>query len=593
MHSWSRWLHKAEEPPTTATTEVASITGPTGDGAAATQQMREAGSGDFRQVVDVLEQDVLSAIRAVLDQAARAREGTAATVTTLGGIHANMSALAEASRQAAADTVEIATTSEHLSATSRDIAHSTGIASQRVTDAAALAGEARELVSALGESTHAIGAIVSTISDVARQTNLLALNATIEAARAGAAGRGFAVVAAEVKTLSVETSAAAQDIRERIERLQDIADQSATAIGRITALIADVLPVFQALQGAVEDQDGSIGRLARRTTETSTFIEQVSAQTADADAQAQEAALRSSEADDAAARVVDLANGLTRRFVAVIRHTQAGDRRVHDRFPVEIPVRVQRGSQEFSTQTIDIGKGGVLLAMVEGIPVTAGERLILSSDRLGRIGLTIVGVSALGWHARFETSAPADAARLRGFVEGIEADYRPLIERAQAASRTISEALSRAIAESRIAPDVLFEAEYMPVPGTNPQQFTTRALPLLEELLPTIQEPLLASDPRMVFCAAVDRNGYLPVHNTIYSQPQRPGDPVWNAANSRNRRIFDDRTGILAARSTRPFVVQAYPRDMGGGVMVMLREIDVPIQIGTRHWGGFRMAYRL
>lgn len=593
MHSWSRWLYKAEEPLTTATTEVASITGPMGDRAEATHQTREAGSGDFRKVVDVLEQDVLSAIRAVLDQAARARNGTASTVTTLGAIHANMSSLAEASRQAAADTVEIATTSEHLSATSRDIAHSTGLASQRVTDAAALAGEARELVSALGDSTHAIGAIVSTISDVARQTNLLALNATIEAARAGAAGRGFAVVAAEVKTLSVETSAAAQDIRERIARLQDIADQSATAIGRITALIADVLPVFQALQGAVEDQDGSIGRLARRTTETSTFIEQVSAQTADADAQAQEAALRSSEADAAAARVVDLANGLTRRFVAVIRHTQAGDRRVHDRFPVEIPVQVQRGSREFPTQTIDIGKGGVLLAALEGIAVSAGERLVLSSDRLGRIGLTTVGVSALGWHTRFETSDPADTARLRGFVEAIEADYRPLIERAQTASRTISEALSHAIAERRIAPDMLFEAEYMPVSGTDPQQFTTRALPLLEELLPPIQEPLLASDPRMVFCAAVDRNGYLPVHNTIYSQPQRPGDPVWNAANSRNRRIFDDRTGILAARSTRPFVVQAYPRDMGGGVMVMLREIDVPIQIGTRHWGGFRMAYRL
>ena len=59
-----------------------------------------------------------------------------------------------------------------------------------------------------------------------------------------------------------------------------------------------------------------------------------------------------------------------------------------------------------------------------------------------------------------------------------------------------------------------------------------------------IPEPLLESDPRMVFCAAVDRNGYLPVHNRKYSLPQRPGQTAWNTANSRARRIFDDRAGF-------------------------------------------------
>jgi methyl-accepting chemotaxis protein len=85
----------------------------------------------------------------------------------------------------------------------------------------------------------------------------------------------------------------------------------------------------------------------------------------------------------------------------------------------------------------------------------------------------------------------------------------------------------------------------------------------------------------------------VPVHNRRVSQPQRPGDPVWNTANSRNKRIFDDRAGIAAARSARPFLVQAYARDMGGGQMVMLREVDAPIRALGRHWGGFRTAYRL
>jgi methyl-accepting chemotaxis protein len=97
----------------------------------------------------------------------------------------------------------------------------------------------------------------------------------------------------------------------------------------------------------------------------------------------------------------------------------------------------------------------------------------------------------------------------------------------------------------------------------------------------------------MVFCIAVDRNGYVPVHNRRFSQPQRRGETAWNTANARNRRIFDDRAGIAAARSTRPFLVQAYNRDMGGGMMVMMREVDAPIRVFGRHWGGFRTAYRL
>ena len=97
----------------------------------------------------------------------------------------------------------------------------------------------------------------------------------------------------------------------------------------------------------------------------------------------------------------------------------------------------------------------------------------------------------------------------------------------------------------------------------------------------------------MFFCAAVDRNAYLSVHNKVYSQPQRPGDVTWNTAHCRNRRIFDDRAGLSAARNVRPYLIQNYPRDMGGGVTVVMREIDVPIRVFGKHWGGFRTAYKI
>src|SRR3546814_9746239 len=58
---------------------------------------------------------------------------------------------------------------------------------------------------------------------------------------------------------------------------------------------------------------------------------------------------------------------------------------------------------------------------------------------------------------------------------------------------------------------------------------------LTDEVRPPIQEPALQFDERVVFCACVDVNGYLPTHNLKFGEPQG-SDPVWNAAHCRNRR---------------------------------------------------------
>jgi methyl-accepting chemotaxis protein len=115
---------------------------------------------------------------------------------------------------------------------------------------------------------------------------------------------------------------------------------------------------------------------------------------------------------------------------------------------------------------------------------------------------------------------------------------------------------------------------------------------VLEGLLPAILEPLLAGDDRLIFCVAIDRNGYVPVHNRRYSQAQRPGEILWNATNCRHKRICGDRADLIAARSSRPFVVLSYAdaHEEGGPAV---HEIAVPIRALGRHWGGFRMAYRL
>jgi methyl-accepting chemotaxis protein len=174
---------------------------------------------------------------------------------------------------------------------------------------------------------------------------------------------------------------------------------------------------------------------------------------------------------------------------------------------------------------------------------------------------------------------------------GIETPDTPVIEICRMTADTIAELFTSAVDRGEISMSDLFDENYVPVPGTDPQQVLTRFTAFTDRVLPPIQEPVVPLNERITFCAAVDRNGYLPTHNLIYSKPQGD-DPVWNAANCRNHRIFNDRTGLGAGRNTKPFLLQTYRRDMGGGNFVLMKDVSAPIIVKGRHWGGFRVGFK-
>ncbi|MGE0564753.1 MAG: methyl-accepting chemotaxis protein, partial [Pseudolabrys sp.] len=194
-------------------------------------------------------------------------------------------------------------------------------------------------------------------------------------------------------------------------------------------------------------------------------------------------------------------------------------------------------------------------------------------------------------HLHFVELAPDIRAALTEPLDGLRAAAKEFIDRAIEGAGTIARLFEDGIRKGDIDQETLFDNEYVEIEGTDPVQHRTKFLSWLEQVLPDILEPLLASDSRMTFCAAVDRNGYLPVHNKKYSLPQRPGEVAWNTAHSRNRRIFDDRAGLAAARVVRPYLLQNYARDMGNGDVALMQEVDAPIRVFGRHWGGLRTAY--
>jgi len=176
-------------------------------------------------------------------------------------------------------------------------------------------------------------------------------------------------------------------------------------------------------------------------------------------------------------------------------------------------------------------------------------------------------------------------------ASGVETSDAPLIRVVIDTARQISAAFEAAIERGDISLDQLMDENYREIPGTNPKQYLTDYVALTDRILPPIQDPIQKIDPRIVFCVAWAHGGYLPTHNPNYRLPQGP-DPVWNNANCRNKRLFRDRAVKKVAANTKPFLLQTYRRDMGGGNFVLMKDLSSPIHVRGRRWGAFRMGFR-
>src|SRR6202158_515933 len=164
---------------------------------------------------------------------------------------------------------------------------------------------------------------------------------------------------------------------------------------------------------------------------------------------------------------------------------------------------------------------------------------------------------------------------------GVETADAPLIRVVIDTAKQISAAFETAIERGDIRLDQLMDENYREILGTNPRPYLTDYVAFTDRILPPIQDPVQKIDPRIVFCVAWAKGGYLPTHNPNYRLPQGP-DPVWNNANCRNKRLFNDRAVRKVADNTKPFLLQTYRRDMGGGNFVLMKDLSSPIYVRDR-----------
>lgn len=157
-------------------------------------------------------------------------------------------------------------------------------------------------------------------------------------------------------------------------------------------------------------------------------------------------------------------------------------------------------------------------------------------------------------------------------------------EKSLIGAKMIGTIMEEAVDNGVFSIDDAFDVNYLKIGDLVPPRYHTKYDVYLDKAILTLQDEFL-KDEDILFAVAIDRNGYLPTHNTRY-QRVFTGDVEKDNAINRTKCIFKDIVGLKAAQNTTPGFLQTYHRDTGE----VLWDISSPIYVKGEHWGGFRIG---
>ena len=233
----------------------------------------------------------------LLNSVRQVAEGSNATMEQAEQISQAVDQLSAAAEEMAENVQNISDRMDEIGAAVNDISASAGQLqkdSEEMQDNSRKAGEGMEkIMTGSSRSVESVDTITSKIHEtndyiekideavalifsISGQTNLLSLNASIEAARAGEAGRGFAVVAEEIRKLSEQSAAGAEQIKNLAQGIMEKSGETVEQADVVKDIIREeqdyiiaTREQYQQLEQSIRHSAEEIRKIAGETTHLS------------------------------------------------------------------------------------------------------------------------------------------------------------------------------------------------------------------------------------------------------------------------------------------------------------------------------------
>lgn len=160
---------------------------------------------------------------------------------------------------------------------------------------------------------------------------------------------------------------------------------------------------------------------------------------------------------------------------------------------------------------------------------------------------------------------------------------------AMTGARAMSEMMYLMINQNMLTRGEVFDTNYIEIPGTNPKKYRTRYSAVFDKWIQDVQDQFLY-DTEVEFAILMDKNGYVPIHNRKYSQPQT-GNYARDVIYSRSKRNFYSYEGIkkILEYNGDSAHRERYNRDTGE----VLWNIGAPVRLFGDQWGSFIIGVNL
>ena len=434
--------------------------------------------------------------------------------------------------------------------------------------------EANSVAGGSGRQRGAAEAAMHAREEMNLGINQVAENAELTAANAQSARELSKQGAEIVDRASAEIERIAQSVAQSAQVVAALGERSQAISGIVRTIhdIADqtnLLALNAAIEAARAGEQGrgfavvadEVRKLAERTTaatkEIGDMIGAIQGETQTAIASIQQGSTQARSGAD-----------LARQAAASLQQINQGAQQTMEKVEA-IATAIQQQSANGQNIT---GHVQDILKMAEDNNSTAG-RTLTEAGQLETLALNLKEVS--------------NVFKLGERGEQAMAVHRRMPDIAIKAAKDVGRTLEEAVRGGQIKLDDLFDHDYVPIPNTKPQKFTSKFDALTDRIFPPIQEPILEGIAEVAYAGAVDVNGYFPTHNKRFSKPLT-GDEKVDFMNNRTKRIFNDPVGKKCGAHEQPFLLQTYRRDTGE----IMHDLSVPIYVQGRHWGGFRLGYR-